>query len=324
MSTLSKPYYNSQRIAVDDPSSSSTDGTFKVIKTSFETPYDTARKRQSQLPDPTTSNDTNTPSTNNPNALNVNEVDSYQLIDADNKRRPEYRIKLVVVGDGGCGKTCLLIVYSQGDFPTAYVPTIFENYITNVTSSTGKKIELALWDTAGQEEYDRLRPLSYPDVNVLLVCYAVNNSISLQNIRDKWAPEVKHFCPGVPIIVVGTKTDLLNSGENSEVVSFQEADYLAREIGAVHHIRCSAKTTENVNQIFNTAITTAMKEFYDDEPQQSTLNIFKKKPVKKTAAKLDRSEAVSDYYRNSEYDMSDVPTNPTKKRKLRRVRCTIL
>ena len=70
------------------------------------------------------------------------------------------------------------------------------------------KVELALWDTAGQEDYDRLRPLSYPDTDVILMCFSIDSPDSLQNIPEKWVPEVKHFCPNVPIVLVGNKKDL--------------------------------------------------------------------------------------------------------------------
>ncbi|KAG5985639.1 hypothetical protein E4U43_005962, partial [Claviceps pusilla] len=99
---------------------------------------------------------------------------------------PSYSKKIVVVGDGGCGKTCLLISYSQGYFPEKYVPTVFENYITYPTHSpSGKTVELALWDTAGQEEYDRLRPLSYPETDLIFVCFAIDCPNSLDNVLDK-------------------------------------------------------------------------------------------------------------------------------------------
>ena len=65
-------------------------------------------------------------------------------------------------------------------------------------------------DTAGQEDYDRLRPLSYPDTDVILMCFSVDSPDSLENIPEKWTPEVKHFCPNVPIILVGNKKDLRN------------------------------------------------------------------------------------------------------------------
>lgn len=73
------------------------------------------------------------------------------------------------------------------DTPQTYVPTVFENLITTIPSplDPSKYIELALWDTAGQEDFDRLRPLSYNDTDVILVVFACNHRPSLMNVQDK-------------------------------------------------------------------------------------------------------------------------------------------
>ncbi|KAI1234419.1 hypothetical protein IHE44_0003469 [Lamprotornis superbus] len=170
------------------------------------------------------------------------------------------RKKLVIVGDGACGKTCLLIVFSKDQFPEVYVPTVFENYVADIEVD-GKQVELALWDTAGQEDYDRLRPLSYPDTDVILMCFSIDSPDSLENIPEKWTPEVKHFCPNVPIILVGNKKDLRNDEHTrrelakmkqagsfqslkEEPVKPEEGRDMANRIGAFGYMECSAKTKD--------------------------------------------------------------------------------
>lgn len=197
-------------------------------------------------------------------------------------------LKIVVVGDKGVGKTCLLMSYVQRQFPTGYVPTVFENYVTKVEGPKKKIIELALWDSAGQEEYNRLRPLSYAEVDILMVCYSVGSRVSLQNVEDLWMPEVKHFCPSAPIMLVGLKSDLRDQMSFAELVDSKQADLTAQKLGAFSHMQCSAKSRSEVDEVFNEALNTALRgqlnEPMDLRPMLK--NAFKKKPniKKKTIA----------------------------------------
>ena len=198
---------------------------------------------------------------------------------AENKRKRlvdmDLSIKIVVVGDGAVGKTCLLWVYAKNDFPTDYVPTVFDNYSANIMVD-GRTITLELWDTAGQEEYDSLRPLSYPGTSIFLVCFSVDNPSSYENIKIKWFPEIKHHSPSSPLILVATKADLRSdvgfvnqlAKSNIHPVSQEQGEDLKKHIKAVKFVECSAKTNQGIKQVFDDAIRIAL--FATPKPKETS------------------------------------------------------
>ena len=158
-------------------------------------------------------------------------------------------LKVVVVGDGGVGKSCFLITYTTNSFPGEYIPTVFDNYSANVMHH-GKPCTVGLWDTAGQEDYDRLRPLSYPQTDVFLVCFSLNNRASFDNMKLKWIPEIQYHCPTTPFIIVGMKSDLLNN-QPHPVPNYQ---HLSRDWGAQAYVTTSSLTGVNINTCMEQAI----------------------------------------------------------------------
>lgn len=209
-----------------------------------------------------------------------------------------------------------------------YVPTVFENYISYPKHpETGQTVELALWgmspspppprpftalpckstdrmthlltrirlqDTAGQEDYDRLRPLSYPETDLVFVCFAIDCPPSLDNVMDKvrglpgayqatplaywtrtslclhlprtqWYPEVSHFCPYTPLILVGLKSDLRTKKTCIEMlktqgltpVTSEQGMAVAQKMGA-QYMECSSKEMTGVEEVFERAILTVV------------------------------------------------------------------
>ena len=174
-------------------------------------------------------------------------------------------IKCVAVGDGAVGKTSLLISYTTNCFPHDYIPTVFDNYSANVMVDN-QAINLGLWDTAGQEDYDRLRPLSYPQTDVFLVCFSIISPSSLENVKNKWFPEITHNCTNANVILVGTKLDMRNdkaicdrlAERRLHTVSQAEGMECAKAIGAARYVECSALTQEGLKNVFDEAIRVVM------------------------------------------------------------------
>ncbi|GKB03920.1 Rac-like GTP-binding protein RHO1, partial [Tanacetum coccineum] len=134
-----------------------------------------------------------------------------------------------------------------------YVPTVFDNFSANVVVN-GSTVNLGLWDTAGQEDYNRLRPLSYRGADVFILAFSLISKASYENVSKKWIPELKHYAPGVPIVLVGTKIDLRDDKQffaehpSAVPITTAQGEELKKTIGAPQYIECSAKTQENVKE----------------------------------------------------------------------------
>lgn len=174
------------------------------------------------------------------------------------------RRKLVIVGDGAAGKTSLLNVFAVGHFPETYEPTVFDNYVTEIELDA-KPIQLALWDTAGQEEYERLRPLSYSKAHVILIAFSVDTPDSLDNVIQKWIEEIRSICgKAIPVILVACKTDLRDKAMQNGTFSAERyidkatGQKVAQSIGAKGYFETSALLNSGVDAVFEAATRAAV------------------------------------------------------------------
>ncbi|ABN66320.2 GTP-binding protein of the rho family, partial [Scheffersomyces stipitis CBS 6054] len=213
--------------------------------------------------------------------------------------------KIVILGDGACGKTSLLNVFTRGYFPQVYEPTVFENYVHDIFID-GQSVELSLWDTAGQEEFDRLRSLSYSDTHCIMLCFSIDSPDSLENVQSKWVGEIADHCEGVKLVLVALKCDLrsdedneshahINGTEeefnpysqnasnnqyqqNKRLITYDEGLAVAKKVGALRYLECSAKKNRGVNEAFSEAARCALnarpKGANDNEPEKKGCTIM--------------------------------------------------
>ncbi|XP_022061787.1 rho-related GTP-binding protein RhoH [Acanthochromis polyacanthus] len=172
---------------------------------------------------------------------------------------PEMSVKCVLVGDSAVGKTALLVRFTSETFPDTYKPTVFENTGVEVYMD-GVQISLGLWDTAGNDNFRQIRPRSYQQADVVLICYSVANPSSLASIQHKWIAEVREHLPKVPVLVVATQTDLREGVHRASCISPMDGKRVAHEIHAKGYLECSSLSNRGVQQVFEYAVRTVVKQ----------------------------------------------------------------
>ncbi len=124
-----------------------------------------------------------------------------------------------------------------------------------------QNVNLGLWDTSGTEDYDRLRPLSYAQTDVFVVCFEINNRATFLNVKNKWIPELRTHAVGVPIILIGSKLEtripsvsIDANSTDQQFVSRAEGEALKNELKLVKYLECSARTQEGLKAVFDCAV----------------------------------------------------------------------
>lgn len=165
-------------------------------------------------------------------------------------------MKVVVVGDYGVGKTSLLLAVTTGNFLMTPPDTIRNQLFEEIFD--GELEQLQLWDWI-MTDLDRFieKQQRFCDCDVFLLCYSITSRGSFSNIEQKWKPEIDYYAPGVPIFLIGTKLDCRHDTETIQfenkgetIISYYEGLEMAKKIGAVAFMECSAKTRKGIRAIF--------------------------------------------------------------------------
>jgi small GTP-binding protein len=169
-------------------------------------------------------------------------------------------IKILLTGDNGCGKTCLLIRQTARAFPVEYIPTIFDSYEYQAEAGAGRHVQVNLWDTKLVDHPDRLRVLSYPQTDVFLLCFSLaDGPQALVRAQTFWAEELApHLEQSRGLILVGLKSELRDQkgaeDDEADMVTTIEGRAAAARLGARSYRECSALIGEGVDELFAEAV----------------------------------------------------------------------
>ncbi|KAI5537461.1 Rab small GTPase domain-containing protein [Trichomonas vaginalis G3] len=167
-------------------------------------------------------------------------------------------MKIVVIGETQVGKTCLLRRLYANAFTNNIPQTIgaaFQNYVIQTQKG---KVELQLWDTAGQEKFRSLTPMYYRLAAFAVICFDLTNKPSFEALESWYTDIIEKGPPRIQFVIVGTKKDC----QEDRVISFEEAMNFAESHGTAFYIETSAKTGENVRELF-----LRIAQLYESKPE---------------------------------------------------------
>lgn len=159
----------------------------------------------------------------------------------------DYLFKLLLIGDSGVGKSCLLLRFADDTYTESYISTIGVDFKIRTIELDGKTIKLQIWDTAGQERFRTITSSYYRGAHGIIVVYDITDAESFNNVKQ-WLSEIERFaCEGVNKLLVGNKSDLVQK----RAVSTEQAQQLASTL-SIPFLETSAKNATNVEKAFLT------------------------------------------------------------------------
>eukprot|EP01116_Phalansterium_solitarium_P003243 TRINITY_DN139_c0_g1_i1.p1 TRINITY_DN139_c0_g1~~TRINITY_DN139_c0_g1_i1.p1 ORF type:complete len:202 (-),score=27.85 TRINITY_DN139_c0_g1_i1:293-898(-) len=166
----------------------------------------------------------------------------------------DYMFKLLLIGDSGVGKSCLLLRFADGAFTENFISTIGVDFKIKTMEVEKKKVKLQIWDTAGQERFQTITTSYYRGAHGLIICYDVTNEKSFENIK-KWLDDVdRNASSNVVKLLVGNKIDLVDKRK----VEYSTAQALAERLN-IPYLETSAKDSTNVEKAFTRLTSSIMK-----------------------------------------------------------------
>ena len=173
----------------------------------------------------------------------------------------DYLFKLLLIGDSGVGKSCLLLRFADDTYTESYISTIGVDFKIRTIELDGKTIKLQIWDTAGQERFRTITSSYYRGAHGIIVVYDVTDLESFNNVKQ-WLHEIDRYASeNVNKLLVGNKCDL----ETRRAVSTDQAREFADSLG-IEFLETSAKTATNVEKAFMT-MAAQIKTRYKSQPQ---------------------------------------------------------